>query len=195
MFRLIYKVFEISITESVLQYLKDHFDSSKPGQVGSGMGAPGVDSTKLCHILIGQLAVEQVAHSFYDTLVACMTTSFNLTNPFLFSWQQQQQPPQQQQQQQQQTDGEYDSHVNERLFPQEVIKVCIHSPHIFELEEMLEKRAAIALLPVAEREKYSTSSTDKSHNNKTEAFPYILQVMTLRQKDGSKFFFFFVSAA
>ena len=128
-----------------------------------------------------------------------METSFHLTNPFLFSWQQQQK-----QQHGESAEGAAPGSMaaNQKLNP--VTKVAIHSPHVFEVEELLLKDGMGE--DEEEERKHAGSSSGKAGLRKDSSinsrgsdrrldadadkgkdFPYILQVVTLRQSDGSKF--------
>ena len=133
----------------------------------------------------------QIAQRNYNLLVASMETSFHLTNPFLFSWQQQHGESAEK-------DTPESRAANQKLNP--VTKVAIHSPHIFELEELLAKGedemrniAGSSLGKGGLQKDSSISSRGSDQRPDTDAnkekekdFPYILQVVTLRRKDGSK---------
>jgi hypothetical protein len=66
--------------------------------------------------------------------------------------------------------------------------VAIHSPHVFELEQLL-----VTGGPGEDGERTASASRSRDRDrepsieaDKGQDFPYILQVITLRQKDGSK---------
>lgn len=136
-----------------------------------------------------EISLIQIAQRNYSLLIASMETSFQLTNPFLFSWQQ---PGD--------SSAEMDAAGSRasNSKPNPVTKVAIHSPHVFELEQLLvtggpgedgERTASASRKDRSGGSRGRDRARDQEPSieaDKGQDFPYILQVITLRQKDGSK---------
>lgn len=110
--------------------------------------------------LIGHLAVEQAAPAQYELLHSCMNTSFVCTNPFIFTGSAR-------------GGGGEEAAAAEECMPS-VTRVSMHSANIFQVEELLREGSSS-----------SSSAPSSAASPKKVQFPYVLQIMTLRLRDGS----------